>query len=154
MDAEKFGTFLFDQRKGLGMTQKELAEKLGVTDKAVSKWERGGGLPDINMLEPLAYVLNVDLAELIMCRKEEKKKTEESSTINETIVEALEYAQTKIKKAKVVCTFTLVISWIAMLFGVCVLNFYIDNKNLWALLMFFLILVASLCGNVLRKLHG
>lgn len=52
-------------REAAGLTQKQLAEKLGVTDKAVSKWETGRGLPDITLLEPLATALGVSVAELL-----------------------------------------------------------------------------------------
>lgn len=65
MDAHKIGGFIAQRRKSLGMTQAELAEQLYVTDKAVSRWERGVGLPDINMLEPLAQKLDVKLVDLI-----------------------------------------------------------------------------------------
>lgn len=65
MDAQKFGVFLQTQRKSLNLTQAQLAEKLHVTDKAVSRWERGVGLPDINLLEPLAEALQISLTELI-----------------------------------------------------------------------------------------
>ena len=44
MNKERLGTFIAENRKALGMTQKELAEKLHITDKAISKWERGGSL--------------------------------------------------------------------------------------------------------------
>lgn len=44
MDAQKLGKFIADQRKGLGLTQADLAEKLHVTDKAISRWERGSSL--------------------------------------------------------------------------------------------------------------
>ena len=54
MDANKFGCFVADRRKELNMTQKELAAKIHVTDKAVSRWERGLGFPDINTIEELA----------------------------------------------------------------------------------------------------
>ena len=54
MDAKSFGAFIADQRRTLGLTQAEVAARLHVTDKAVSRWERGVGLPDINTLEPLA----------------------------------------------------------------------------------------------------
>lgn len=54
MDAKTFGAFLARMRKSQGLTQAELAQQLHVTDKAVSRWERGVGLPDINTLEPLA----------------------------------------------------------------------------------------------------
>ena len=57
MDAKKFGMFIATLRKEKNMTQVDLAKKLQVTDKAVSKWERGLGFPDINSIEPLADAL-------------------------------------------------------------------------------------------------
>ncbi len=75
MDAKIFGAFLAQMRKGRGMTQAELAEQLHVTDKAVSRWERGIGLPDINLLEPLAEALGLSLADLMHCR-DPKSETE------------------------------------------------------------------------------
>ena len=59
MDAEKFGSFVQQRRKELGMTQNDLAEKLYVTSKAVSRWERGIGFPDIKLLQPLADALEI-----------------------------------------------------------------------------------------------
>ena len=50
MDNKKTGQLIARRRKAAGLTQKELAERLGVTNKAVSKWETGGGLPDVGML--------------------------------------------------------------------------------------------------------
>ena len=54
MDAQAFGRFVADIRMKHNMTQAQLAMKINVTDKAVSKWERGIGLPDISLLRPLA----------------------------------------------------------------------------------------------------
>lgn len=54
MDAIKTGVFIAAVRREQNMTQAELAARLHVTDKAVSKWERGAGLPDISLIEPLA----------------------------------------------------------------------------------------------------
>ena len=51
MKQEKIGPFIAEIRKQLGMTQKELAEKLGISDKTVSKWECGNSIPDISYLE-------------------------------------------------------------------------------------------------------
>lgn len=65
MDAKKFGAFIADRRKQQHMTQAELAGKIGVTDKAVSRWERGLGFPDINTMEPLADALGISLLELM-----------------------------------------------------------------------------------------
>ena len=52
-------------REGRKLTQRALAEAVGVTDKAVSKWESGRGLPDISLVEPLAAALGVSVAELL-----------------------------------------------------------------------------------------
>ena len=54
MDAAVFGRFLAETRRAQDLTQAELAGRIGVTDKAVRRWERGVGFPDINTLEPLA----------------------------------------------------------------------------------------------------
>lgn len=65
LNKEKFGEFLAVRRKKEGLTQKELAQKLFVSDKAVSKWERGAGMPDVSLLIPLADILGVTVTELL-----------------------------------------------------------------------------------------
>lgn len=65
MDAQKFGSFIAATRKEKNLTQAELASKLQVTDKAVSRWERGLGFPDINTLEPLSDALEISILELM-----------------------------------------------------------------------------------------
>ena len=79
MDAQTFGLFLQARRKELGMTQSRLAQKLHVTDKAVSRWERGVGLPDIQLLEPLSEALELSLTELIRCRRIEEETLTKSA---------------------------------------------------------------------------
>ena len=69
MDAKKLGQFIAEIRKEQNMTQAELASKLHVTDKAVSKWERGLGLPDINSIEPLADALGISVAEVMQAER-------------------------------------------------------------------------------------
>ena len=69
MEPKEFGGFVQLCRKELGMTQNELAEKLHVTPKAVSRWERGVGFPDIHLLEPLAEALGLTLIELMQSKK-------------------------------------------------------------------------------------
>ena len=54
MNAKKTGKFICDNRKKQGMSQKEFANKLNITDKAISKWERGKSFPDISMLIPIS----------------------------------------------------------------------------------------------------
>ena len=65
MDASRFGKFIAQKRKALGLTQEKLGEIVFVSGKAVSKWERGLSFPDINTLKPLADALGVSLAELM-----------------------------------------------------------------------------------------
>ena len=65
MDAAKLGRFIAETRKARGMTQAQLGARLYVTDKTVSKWERGAGFPDIRTLEPLAEALEVSLVDLM-----------------------------------------------------------------------------------------
>lgn len=65
MDPKKTGKFICDNRKKHGLSQKELAEKLNITDKAVSKWERGLSFPDISMLIPLSEILDITLFDLL-----------------------------------------------------------------------------------------
>lgn len=72
MTKDELGRFIAENRKSLGMTQEELAQKLFVTNKAVSKWEKGQSFPDISMFEPLAEALGVSVAELFSGEKEEK----------------------------------------------------------------------------------
>ncbi len=89
MEKERFGAFIAKKRKDLGITQKDLAERLHVTDKAVSKWERGLSYPDVTLLEPLAENLELGVAELIACREE----TAESKASLETGAQKEEFMQ-------------------------------------------------------------
>ena len=65
MDAWKTGSFIARKRKERKLSQKELAEYLHITDKAISKWERGLSFPDITVLIPLSEVLNVSLYDIL-----------------------------------------------------------------------------------------
>ncbi len=65
MDKERTGQLITELRKEKGLTQKQLAEALNVTDKAVSKWERGLSFPDISMLEPISQTLDISIMELL-----------------------------------------------------------------------------------------
>jgi DNA-binding XRE family transcriptional regulator len=68
MQKETFGSKVASLRKEKGMTQLELAQKMGVTDKAVSKWERDLSLPDVSSLPRLAEVLDVSVEELLQAK--------------------------------------------------------------------------------------
>ena len=87
MDAQEFGAFVQSRRKELGMNQTQLAEKLHVTAKAVSRWERGVGFPDIKLLQPLADALEITIAELMQSKLLEKEipKEEAAQLVNQTV---------------------------------------------------------------------
>lgn len=71
MDKEIFGGFIAALRKEAKLTQQQVADALHVTDRAVSKWERGLNYPDVTLMEPLASVLGVSLEELLTCRRKQ-----------------------------------------------------------------------------------
>jgi transcriptional regulator with XRE-family HTH domain len=65
MDAAKIGCYIAKKRKEINMSQRELAEYLHITDKAISKWERGLSFPDITVLIPLSEILAISLYDLL-----------------------------------------------------------------------------------------
>ncbi len=82
MDQEKIGKFISEQRKLKKMTQENLAEKLGITKNAVSKWERGICLMDMSLLKPLSKILEVNINDIlageIIEREDIERKSEEN----------------------------------------------------------------------------
>lgn len=81
MDNEKIGKFIRELRKEAGLTQKELADKLGVTDRAISKWERGLGCPDVSLLEDVAKALGVSILELLKGEHLEVEKFKDNDLV-------------------------------------------------------------------------
>lgn len=77
MEAKKIGQFIAGIRKEKKMTQAELAGKIHVTDKAISRWERGLGFPDIQTLEPLAQALGISVLELMRSERQETEKQDQ-----------------------------------------------------------------------------
>lgn len=75
MNQEKIGKFILDLRKQNKMTQKEFADKLNVTAQAVSKWENGRGIPDIEILHKISTEFNVNIDSILSGEKERKKKS-------------------------------------------------------------------------------
>jgi len=95
MSSEKMGLFISELRKSLQMTQRELAAKLNITDKAVSKWERGLSYPDISLLSPLAKILGITAGELINC--ERISDSNSSTETNIAIDNVLQYADKAVR---------------------------------------------------------
>ncbi len=89
MNQEKIGKFISELRKEKNMTQEQLAEKMGVTDKSISRWENGKTMPDLSMITILAEELNVEVSELLNGRKMTKEELEK---LRDTINNVIEYS--------------------------------------------------------------
>ena len=132
MNSEKMAEFIAALRKEKRMTQKDLAAQLGVTDKAVSKWERGLSCPDIALLSSLSDILGVTTGELLNGERTESSSPEIEAVVNTTLA----YADTATKnKAKTIRkTAAYILSGTAFL-GIltCVIcNFAISGGMTWA----------------------
>lgn len=90
MDNRTTGAFIRQRRRDRQMTQKQLADRLHVTDRAVSKWERGLSAPDISMLEPLARALDVTIVELLT--GEQNPGTAEKS-VEQAVKSIIQYSE-------------------------------------------------------------
>ena len=86
MDALKTGKFIAEKRKEKGLRQQDLADKLHITDKAVSKWERGLSCPDLALLVPLSETLDISVMELL---KGEKIEELDAKVADEVVVDAV-----------------------------------------------------------------
>ena len=123
MDPKKTGMIILEARKRLKMTQKDLADKLYVSDKAVSKWERGLCFPDISVLIPLTEILNISLYDLLRGEKVNKKEVEE------TLKNTINYSNSEInRKKKKYITISSIIIFIIVLISIMSVVFMSDNE--------------------------
>ena len=96
MDQEKIGKFIAACRKEKGLTQAVLAEKLGITNRAVSKWETGRCMPELSVMPELCELLGISVSELFKGERIAAEKIEESS--NELLLELRKLEETSNKK--------------------------------------------------------
>lgn len=89
VEKQTLGATIAALRKGMGMTQLELAEKMGVTDKAVSKWERDLSVPDVHSIPKLAQILGVSVEELMQVKKPQKSHRSQLESIADTALKGV-----------------------------------------------------------------
>lgn len=99
LDRKKFGAFVSELRKEMGYTQKELAQKLLISDKAISKWETGVSFPDTALLIPLAEVFGVTVTELLLCERMEKEETMNGEQVENIVKTAIAYSEERTVRA-------------------------------------------------------
>ena len=130
MDQLKIGKFIADCRKRKNLTQIQLAEKLGITDKAVSKWERGVAMPDTSIMLELCDILGISVNELL---SGEKINMENSSQKNEQLL--LDMAKELEKKNKTIWSSMwaiMIVSMTALIAGIFIAAFLIP-EGVWQL---------------------
>ena len=147
MDAKKFGAYIATLRKEKNMTQVDLAKKLQVTDKAVSKWERGLGFPDINSIEPLADALGVSVLEIMRSEKIESEQVAQD-TVSTALTDTFALVKLQ-RKAERKSILKIGICVAALLLAV----FLIDSMG-W--LVFAMAYFPAICllGSIARVIYG
>lgn len=96
VDKQKFGPFVSQLRKEKGLTQKGLADKLYISNKAISKWETGVSLPDVALLIPLAEALGITVTELLKCQRLEEPLN--PGQVETLLKQAITYADPPVKR--------------------------------------------------------
>ena len=142
MDTNATGRFIAELRKQKGYTQKELAEKLMVTDKAISRWETGKWLPDTSLLKPLGDALGVSVSELLSGRIIEEADMKDQT--DKIILESLNYS-----KRMLVSTISVVLFLIGIALIISPL-FLASKSYIWILGLAFAA-IAILCTYIRKK---
>ena len=132
MNQIKIGKFIAECRKLVNLTQLQLAEKLGITDKAISKWERGISMPDTSIMLELCEILGISVNELL---SGERIQMENSDRQNEQVL--LEMAKELEKKNKSVWTSMWIIMVLAILglFGGIAVAAFLIPQGIWQLVV-------------------
>ena len=125
MNQEKIGKFIAKLRKEKNMTQNELAESLGITDRAISKWENGRGMPDLSLLTPLCEILGVSINELLSGERLDKKDYQEK--LEENFINTIDYIDKKNVKSNTIKS----IIWLVVgIIGISLSQFLINDYEL------------------------
>jgi len=126
MNLQKVGKFIAKMRKKVGLTQSDLGEALGVTGKAVSKWERGLNAPDITVLVELSKLLNVTPREILMGEEIENNLTTEDD--NEITISSINTYNNYSKK-KYMKIIIILVSIIVLIITAFSTTYFITNYN-------------------------
>lgn len=113
MDNAKTGALIARIRKEKGLTQKELADRIGVTNATISKWETGKGFPDISLLEPLANALDITISEIIAGEKN-SAETDPDVLIHDLVDVSVKEQQRKTRLYNWVIAITVAIIYIVV----------------------------------------
>ena len=107
MNQEKIGKFIAESRKRQNMTQKKLAENLGVSDRTVDNWENGRNIPDLSLFKSLCNKLNITINDLLS--SEIVKENVYQKKLEENIVKTINYSNKKIQRKSNIIGITLIV---------------------------------------------
>lgn len=143
MDQIKIGKFIQEKRKEKNLTQSELAEKLNISDRAISKWENGVCMPDVGNMPELCNILSISINDLISGEKVDMKNNEKKLEEN-----LLEMTKLKEEKDKLLLNLEIVIGIVLVLFylAICTIVAYIDMKESLRVTILVVTLVIFLIG--------
>ena len=122
MNQEKIGKFIAECRKNKNMTQQELAEKLGVSDRTVGNWENGRNMPDLSLFKPLCYELGISMNDLMSGEKISKEHYQEK--LEENIVNLTVNNKKNFNKRLKIFSSLLAFILIIFIVAVYIYNFY------------------------------
>lgn len=126
MDQSKIGKFIAEKRKALGLTQMQLAERLGITDRAVSKWENGKSLPDSGIMLELCEILEISVTELLIGEEIAMEKYDENTQkAMLELVKQKEQADREMLRLEYVIGFSASITFFILIF----IASYLDMQN-------------------------
>lgn len=128
MKTEKVGNYIRQKRKDKSLTQKELAKKLGVSDKAISKWERGICCPDISLLKELSSILGISVNELLSGEDIKKLEPEQSEDILLSSVKQYTLIEKRKTRRLLIITIIILIFYVGLVFAMY-LTYNQVNKN-------------------------
>ena len=126
MNQREIGKFISELRKNKKMTQEELAEKLGVNNRTISRWENGNNMPDVSLYKPLCEELGITINELLSGKKLNAK--EYQGKLEENIVNTIDYSNKKIIKKNNIIFGTIFI--IVLLIASLGILFLIDTNRM------------------------
>ena len=141
MDQERIGKFIAELRKEKNLTQEQLAEKLGITDRAISKWENGRGMPDLSLMKPLCNELGITINELLSGEKLDKKDYQ--NKFEENILNTIDYTNKKLdKSSNTIGTILLVFGFLITLTAIAIF----PSESSWCSIYSIFGLIIALIG--------
>lgn len=141
MNQEKIGKFIASVRKEKNITQNELAEKLGVSDRTIGNWENGRNMPDVSLFKPLCENLDIALNDLLSGEKVSDNCYHER--LEENIINAIDYSNKKIEKNNNVIAFIFII--LCILSSFTVISIF-PSESSWGSIFSILSIILSLIG--------